>query len=111
MPIDFSFTTDHEAKTVVRAVLGEVDIATVQELESRIASFEQGYGLVVDLTSTDFMDSSGIRLLMAEHERRQTAGESFKVAVDGGSIRRLLDVTGVLSHLDTYSSVSEALAT
>lgn len=111
MPIDLSVRTDHPAKTVVLTVRGEVDIASIGELESSIASLDESdYGLVVDLTATDFMDSTGIRLLMAAHEQYRDSGREMKVAVNGGPIRRLLDVTGVLTHLNAYASVDEALS-
>lgn len=111
MAIDLNLSTDHAHKIVILAVLGEVDIATIPELESKIDSLQDpDYGLIIDLTATEFMDSTGIRLLMAAHEKYREQGREMKVAINGGSIGRLLDVTGVLAHLDTYQTVDEALS-
>jgi anti-sigma B factor antagonist len=110
MPLDLSTTVDESSQAVVLTVLGEVDLATIDELESKIESLEDtSSSLVIDLTSTEFMDSTGLRLLIATHERLRDAGRELKVAVDGGPIGRLLEVTGVLTHLNVFSSVGQAL--
>ncbi len=93
----------------VLSVRGEVDIATVGELEEKIAALgEPKYGLVIDLTETEFMDSSGLRLLVSIHERFASEGGSLRVAVGPGPIYRLLDITGLLGHLDVHDTVEEA---
>ncbi len=94
---------------MVLTVLGEVDIATIQELESKIDSLNDPQKLVIDLSSTDFMDSSGVRLLMAAHEKFRESGRKLAVAVNGGPIGRLLEITGVLTHLNSFPSVDQAL--
>ena len=93
----------------VLSVHGEVDIATVGELEDKIASFgDLSSGLVLDLTETEFMDSSGLRLLVTAHERFAAEGGNLRVAVGPGPIYRLLDITGLLGHLDVHDTVEEA---
>jgi len=95
----------------VMSVIGEVDIATVGDLESAIASLDlDGPSLVLDLTPTEFMDSSGLRLIISVRERLAADGKVLKLAVTGGPISRLLDVTGLTGLLDVYASVDEALA-
>jgi anti-sigma B factor antagonist len=111
MSLAISLEEHHQAEAVVLSVLGEVDMATVSELEESIASLaDDGYGLIIDLTATEFMDSTGLRLLLATQERYSERGRKMKVAVDSGPIARLLDVTGLLGHLDVYTSVSEAIS-
>lgn len=109
MPLDLHTTTDEATQTVVLTVLGEVDIATIDELESKIDSLNEPRSLVIDLTSTDFMDSTGLRLLIGAHERFREAGREIKVAVAVGPISRLLEVTGVMGQVNAFSSVDEAL--
>lgn len=111
MPLDLRTATDESTQAVVLTVLGEVDLATIGELESKIESLEDtSRSLVIDLTPTDFMDSTGLRSLIAAHERFQEAGREFKVAVSPGPISRLLEVTGVLGHINAFPSVDQALA-
>ena len=106
LQLDVSSTSnDHR----VLSVRGEVDIATVGELEDKIASLgDPSAGLVLDLTETEFMDSSGLRLIVSTHERFAAGGGNLRVAVGPGPIYRLLDITGLLGHLDVHDTVEEA---
>ena len=93
----------------ILSVRGEVDIATVGELEDKIAALDNPQaGLILDLTATDFMDSSGLRLLVSTHERFVAEGARFRLAVGPGPISRLLEVTGLMGHLDVHDTVEEA---
>jgi anti-anti-sigma factor len=108
MGLVLDLESDRDRRVDVLSVRGEVDIATVAELEEKIESVDPSRGLVVDLTSTDFMDSSGLRLLVASHERFSADGRQFRLAVSPGPISRLLDVTGLLAHLQVHETVEEA---
>ncbi|MEX0864132.1 MAG: STAS domain-containing protein [Acidimicrobiia bacterium] len=111
MALTLEVETDHEAGFHVMSVLGEVDLATIDQLGAAIdALAPKEFGLILDLTSTEFMDSSGLRLLLATKEGMASNGQAFKLAVSGGPIARLLDVTGLLPHLDVHGSVEEAAA-
>jgi anti-anti-sigma factor len=92
----------------VLSVRGEIDIATVAQLSQKLDSIENGESLILDLTATGFMDSSGLRLLMETHERFRASGRRLLIAVSGGPISRLLDVTGVREHLEVHETVEEA---
>ena len=91
----------------ILSVRGEVDIATVGELEEKISEIGDS-GLILDLTATDFMDSSGLRLLVSTHERFAAEGGRFRLAVRPGPISRLLEVTGLMGHLVVHETVEEA---
>lgn len=108
MALVLDLESDHNRKIDVLSVRGEVDIATVSELEEKIGSVDASHALVVDLTATDFMDSSGLRLLVSSHERFSADGRQFRLAVSPGPIARLLDVTGLLAHLEVHETVEEA---
>lgn len=96
----------------ILSVRGEVDIATVGELEDKIvATGDPKAGLILDLTATDFMDSSGLRLLVSTHERFAAEGGRLRLAVAPGPIWRLLEVTGLIGHLDVHDTVEEATST
>jgi anti-sigma B factor antagonist len=109
MSLDLQATTDESTQAVVLTVLGEVDIATIEEFQATIDSLDDPRQLVIDLTSTEFMDSTGLRLLIAAHEKFRESGRDLKIAINGGPISRLLEVTGMLTHLNSYASVDQAL--
>jgi anti-anti-sigma factor len=90
----------HRAAVHVRPV-GELDIATApvvdaQLTELRAAGFE---GLVLDLHEVDFLDASGLRLVL-EWDRRATAdGFSFRIMSGPPHVRRLFTLTGLSSRI------------
>lgn len=61
------------------AVAGELDIATAPRMIAALndAFVELERPLVVDLSSVDFMDSTGLALLMNAHRRVKRSGQGF----------------------------------
>lgn len=83
------------------AVIGEIDLATVPELEMAIESVYSGnsHPLVVDLTKSSFMDSTGLKALVMANRRFDESGRPFALAVSGGPVSRLIDLSGVESSM------------
>lgn len=90
-------------------VEGEVDLATVDQLQTAIDdAFGQGEtDLVVDLTKSSFMDSTGLKALVMANKKFDGDGRSFAIAVSGGPISRLIDLSGVDSTIRTVSSLDD----
>jgi anti-sigma B factor antagonist len=66
----------------VRAA-GDLDLATVVQLDGLLAEEEQDAAtVVVDLRAVRFIDSSGLAVLLAAHQRARRRGARF-VAVHG----------------------------
>lgn len=92
------------------AVEGEIDIATVGQFQKSIDNFfETGEGhLVVDLRPSGFMDSTGIRALVMADRRFHDAKRSFAIAVQGGPVSRLIELSGIRSTLTVVDTPEEA---
>jgi anti-sigma B factor antagonist len=90
-------------------VEGEVDLATVDGLQQAIDDvYEQGEkDLVVDLTGSSFMDSTGLKTLVMSHRKFDGAGRAFAIAVSGGPVSRLIDLSGINATIRTVESVDE----
>ncbi|HET8738731.1 MAG TPA: STAS domain-containing protein [Acidimicrobiia bacterium] len=90
-------------------VEGEVDLATVPELEVAIDSVaaENSTPLVIDLRSSSFMDSTGLKTLVMANRRFDEMGRSFAIAVSAGPVSRLLDLSGVESSMRVVASTDE----
>lgn len=90
-------------------VEGELDLATVEDLEKAIeAVFSSNSDpLVVDLRGSSFMDSTGLKALVMAHRRFDEHGRLFAVAVSGGPVSRLIDLTGVDSSVRIVASTEE----
>ena len=87
------------AAVVVRAA-GELDVATLQSLAGPLGALDppDGRPVVIDLTGVSFMDSTGLRLLIAENERAHDGSLRIDVAA-GSEVLRLLELTGTLELL------------
>jgi len=86
---------------VVVAVSGELDMASAPVLRSAISTaLDAGaQHLWVDLCATEFMDSSGIHLLIDTHQRVQDLGRRLAIVCPPGPVRRVFDVVGVADQL------------
>jgi anti-anti-sigma factor len=94
-------------------VEGEVDISNVADLRDRLTAGleERHVGLVLDLSDTDYLDSSGLRLLMDLREHLRRRGQSLAVvAPSGGPVRRLIELIELEGPLSVHET-TEAAAT
>ncbi|MGD2043471.1 MAG: STAS domain-containing protein [Acidimicrobiia bacterium] len=91
------------------AVEGEVDLATVDALQRAIDdAYAHGTAdLVVDLTRSTFMDSTGLKALVMANRRFGGTGRSFAIAVSGGPVSRLIDLSGVDTTIRTVATLDD----
>jgi anti-sigma B factor antagonist len=100
---------------VVVAVIGEHDVYTAPTLRDQIqAVVAENSAFVVDLTPATFVDSSILRVLLEARREAEGEGLGFAVALAGGEgpgVRRILEVTGLMSIFPVLGSREEALQT
>ncbi len=91
------------------AVAGEIDLATVPELETAVDSVfgANSHSLVVDLRETSFMDSTGLKALVMANRRFDESGRRFAIAVSGGPVSRLLDLSGVETSIKVVETTDD----
>ena len=80
---------------------GELDLATVPELASRL---EEALGstrlLVVDLRQLTFMDSSGLSVLLEAHQTARRSGSRLVLVRGPAQVTRLFDITGLSERFE-----------
>jgi anti-sigma B factor antagonist len=97
-----------EGPTIVR-VSGDLDLATVPELERALAAYPVEDGLVLDLSECAFVDSSCVRLLVdIARETAEAGGKAAVVATEPG-VLRILEITALDTLMSVHASVDEAL--
>lgn len=70
---------------------GDVDLASGGELEDGIrGAAAHGHRLVFDLRRVTFMDSTGIKVILAANERAEVV-----MRAPGPVVRKLLELTGI----------------
>lgn len=104
-------TTELNDSWVSMAVQGEIDLATVHELDEAIDAVfsDESSSLVVDLNNSSFMDSTGLKSLVMAHRRFADEDRELAIAVDGGPISRLIDLSGVDSSIRVVPKAPDAL--
>jgi anti-anti-sigma factor len=82
-------------------VEGELDIASAPRLISVLngAVQEALRSLVVDLSEVDFMDSTGLALLINANRRLTRRSKGFAVVCPPGPLRRVFEVTDMVETL------------
>jgi len=106
---------ESDGDAVVLRLHGEHDLSTAptvrEELEQAVAT---GAGIVVDMTETEFIDSSILGVLVEGYRLVSGdggSGRGFAVAAaPGGPVTRLLDLVAVSDLVEVYPTRAEALA-
>jgi anti-sigma B factor antagonist len=86
--------------TLILKVKGELDLATAPLLKERLDQAEAAAptNLVIDLDQVDFMDSTGLHVLLA-HFIENENGTRFSLTRGSPQVRRLFEVAGVVDRL------------
>jgi anti-sigma B factor antagonist len=92
------------------AVRGEVDIAAAQALETALeAKIRDSVGaFVIDLTEVEFLDSSGLSVLLRARALLGREDRALALICPPGPVRRLLDIAGAADVFEMYGSRDEA---
>jgi anti-sigma B factor antagonist len=92
--------------TLILSVLGNLDFATAPELAERLAgATSRLWSLVLDLDAVEFMDSSGLSVLLAVTKRAREGGCSVSLARPHDGLLRLVRLTGLDAALPLRPAV------
>jgi len=96
--------------TTVISVSGELDLASSPALEEELERVARSDAqlVVVDLRSLEFMDSTGLSVLVRAHQRAEENGRRLGLINGSQQVQRLLTLTGVADRL-TLTDVPEEL--
>jgi anti-sigma B factor antagonist len=99
-----------EPDRAVVCLHGELDLASAPLLQNEIENIADDDGaLVLDLEDLQFIDSTGLRIILATHERSRERGQEFAVTRGSQQVQRLLSITRVGEHLRIVDSPDELL--
>jgi anti-sigma B factor antagonist len=88
------------------AIRGEIDVASVPELEHALdpAILESAGAFVLDLSGVQFLDSTGLRLVLRWRALLAREERALAIVCPPGPVRRLFDVAGIAELLFLYES-------
>jgi anti-sigma B factor antagonist len=108
---DFETTAADGGATVV-APIGRLDMVAAPQLRGIVTDTVAGGSnrLVVDLTGTQFLDSSGLGALIAGLKTTRQAGGDLRIACPNDQVQLVLELTQMNTVLRPYPTVEAALA-
>jgi anti-sigma B factor antagonist len=113
MDPQLTFTVHRDGHDVILGVGGEVDLATASQLRTKLLDLvEDGTGrIVVDLTPVPFIDSTGLGVLLAVHQRAKARGRTMRLVCPEGPVLRVFRLTGMEMVFAISRSLAEAVGT
>lgn len=97
------FETIRNGTVAVITATGELDLsgATLLEAElERLADEPELGAVVLDLRGLEFMDSSGLRLVVLADMRAREAGRRFALVAGPETVHRVFEITRMSERLD-----------
>ena len=87
-------TTRHGRRLVLTPV-GELDMSTADKLEGAVHEAEEtdAERILIDLTGVTFMDSSGLKLLLAASERARVDSNRLRLIRGPRRVQRVFQLT------------------
>ena len=109
---DVRFPVEVVQGVPVVAAPEEIDITNAETLRSALlTAAADGHGtLVVDMTRTQFCDSSGLHVLIAAHKRARAEGREVLLVIPSTTVLRVFALTGMDTVIPNFTSLAEALA-
>jgi anti-sigma B factor antagonist len=108
---NLSIDVRRQGERVVLRLDGELDLASVPQLERAVenATLDNPAETVLDLRGLEFIDSTGLRAILAQDKRAQERGGTFALVRGSQQVQRLMNMTRVDEHLKIISSPEEIL--
>jgi anti-sigma B factor antagonist len=110
--VDLSLSTRPEGDRTVVVVGGEIDVYTAPKLREQLVELVSNgdYHLVVDMEGVDFLDSTGLGVLVGGLKRVRAHDGSLRLVCTQERILKIFRITGLTKVFPIHSSVEEAAA-
>lgn len=107
-----NYTIKKEKNCLIVAVNGEIDISITDSLREDVDRALVNYGvnvLIFDLGEVDFVDSSGLGVILGRYKK--VAGKGGRVYLAGAKpqVKKVLELSGLLNIMENYVSTTEIL--
>ncbi|MEV4758223.1 STAS domain-containing protein [Micromonospora sp. NPDC049559] len=110
--MELSLATRTVAEHTVLEVGGEVDVYTAPRLRERLVELVDGGArkVVVDLGRVDFLDSTGLGVLVGALKRLRAAGGGLDLVCDKEPLLKIFRITALDQVFPIHPSVDAAIA-
>jgi anti-sigma B factor antagonist len=110
--MDLDLKVRKEGDHAILTVGGEVDVYTAPKLREKLIELvsDGSYNLVVDLENVDFLDSTGLGVLVGGLKRVRNHDGSLQLVCTQEKILKIFRITGLTKVFPIHSSVQDAMA-
>ena len=111
--MDLSLSTRTEGDRTIVEVGGEIDVYTAPRLREQLVDLvaDGKYHLVVDMERVDFLDSTGLGVLVGGLKRVKSNDGELKLVITQDRIMKIFEITGLSKVFPIHGSLDEALRT
>jgi anti-sigma B factor antagonist len=110
--VDLTLTTrEADGKTIV-AVGGEIDVYTAPKLRDKITELvgQGAYHLVVDMQQVEFLDSTGLGVLVGGLKKVRAHDGSLQLVCNQDRLLKIFRITGLAKVFVIHETADGALA-
>ncbi len=104
-------TRDEDGRTIIE-VGGEIDVYTAPKLRDKITELVSGgeYHLVIDMEKVDFLDSTGLGVLVGGLKKVRAHDGSMRLICNQERLLKIFRITGLAKVFAIHGSQADALA-
>lgn len=109
--MDLELETSQHDGVAVLTLRGEIDVYTAPRMRQAIVDLVDAGSLniVADMEKVDFLDSTGLGVLVEGLKRVRTRGGNLSLVVTQDKIVKIFDITGLNKAFPIFSSLEDAL--
>ena len=105
----FGIETEGRGAAVVLSLTGDLDLSSAEEAERGIDEAMAGRPelLVLDLSGLEFMDSSGLRVVVNAHRHAQEDGRRVAIVKGPQIVQRVFEITRLAERMSFVDSLDD----
>jgi anti-sigma B factor antagonist len=110
--VDLQVSTREESGRTVVAATGEVDVYTAPTLDEELTRLTDAgaSSLVIDLSGVEFLDSTGLSVIVKALEAVRVRSGRLDVVVAAERVAKVFRITGLDEMVSLHDSLDAALA-
>jgi anti-sigma B factor antagonist len=110
--MDLGLEVSQNDRWAVLAVHGEVDVATAPRLREKLIDLvnEGSTDIIVDLGGVEFLDSTGLGVLVGALKRVRTLDGELALVCSEPRILKVFEITGLTKVFTMHATVDEAVS-
>lgn len=98
--------------SLIVKVKGELDLLTAEtfrNLVERAINREKAQNLILDMEQVDFIDSSGLGVILGRYRRIREQGGNMAIVGVKPHVKRILELAGIMGIVKVYQQTEQAL--